>query len=424
MGNHNSVSATKIEKRYIEIISSVSPQVTHREFTKNALLDSSKKLSKMFRRESGLIENESNKENSGIQKVSDLILTKSLDGKIKRIIRAPDSSSAGEIIMGTPVLKNKPEEPVQLFFIKPICYIPKLKNMPLKNEELAPKGVSFLNDDSLPVSPEKNKLETSSHKSSGSKIGSNKKNSWSISNKKKTNVFYKSVDFAGEKYRVSNKFKNGCAYEGEVDQNRTRNGLGSYCWTDGSKYTGQWTDNMPQGQGKLETADKDVYEGEWLAGLAHGKGTLTTPLGSMYVGQWKNDLQHGNGVETWIDGAIYEGQFEEGQKNGKGKQVFADKSVYMGGFLNNQMAGNGVLELANGKVFEGTWRGNKMEGEGVIKWKTGRVFNGLFLAGKISGKGEMISGKGIRTLGIWEEGKLKNEVEVLEDSLFLEIVSS
>ena len=423
MGNHNSVSATKIEKRYIEIISSVSPQVTPRECTKNSLLEKSKKLSKMFRRESGLIENELNKENSGIQKFSDLILTKSLDGKIKRIICALDSSNAGEIIMGTPVLKNKPEEPVQLFFIKPICYNPKLENMPMKNEEIAPKGVSFVNNSSLPVSPEK-KLETSDYKSSRSKIGSNKKDSWSISNKKKTNLFYKSVDFAGEKYRVSNKFKNGCVYEGEVDQNRTRNGLGSYFWTDGSKYTGQWKDNMPQGQGKLETADKNVYEGDWLAGLAHGRGTLTTPLGSMYIGQWKNDLQHGNGVETWIDGAIYEGQFEEGQKNGKGKQVFVDKSVYIGGFLNNKMEGSGILEYPNGKVFEGTWRDNKMEGEGVIRWKTGRVFNGLFLDGKKNGKGEMISGKGMRTLGIWEEGKFKNEVEVFEGPLFLEIVNS
>ena len=42
------------------------------------------------------------------------------------------------------------------------------------------------------------------------------------------------------------------------------------------------------------------------------------PQGSKYTGDWLNDLQSGKGTEEWSDGATYTGQYMGGRKNGKG----------------------------------------------------------------------------------------------------------
>ncbi len=52
--------------------------------------------------------------------------------------------------------------------------------------------------------------------------------------------------------------------------------LGTYTWSDGRKYVGQWRDNK-----------------------MNGKGTFTFPDGKMYIGEYKNDLRHGYGTMHW-----------------------------------------------------------------------------------------------------------------------------
>ena len=42
--------------------------------------------------------------------------------------------------------------------------------------------------------------------------------------------------------------------------------------------------------------------------------------GSRYEGEWVNDVQQGQGEETWADGARYNGNYENGMKNGKFKE--------------------------------------------------------------------------------------------------------
>ena len=43
-----------------------------------------------------------------------------------------------------------------------------------------------------------------------------------------------------------------------------RNGYGVQRWIDGSKYEGEWKDNMANGKGKLYHSDGDIYEGDWM----------------------------------------------------------------------------------------------------------------------------------------------------------------
>lgn len=41
-------------------------------------------------------------------------------------------------------------------------------------------------------------------------------------------------------------------------------GTGTYQWTDGRKYTGDWKDNMMHGFGVFTFEDERVYRGEYI----------------------------------------------------------------------------------------------------------------------------------------------------------------
>ncbi|MEJ6749001.1 MAG: hypothetical protein QNK60_03645 [Flavobacteriales bacterium] len=63
------------------------------------------------------------------------------------------------------------------------------------------------------------------------------------------------------------------------------NGYGTYTWSSG-----------------------DIYKGEWKAGFKEGKGTYTWDNGSKYVGEYKNGNFHGQGTYTWTSGNKYVGE--------------------------------------------------------------------------------------------------------------------
>ena len=56
---------------------------------------------------------------------------------------------------------------------------------------------------------------------------------------------------------------NGAVYQGQWTKLGKREGRGTQIWTDGSKYVGNWKDDMANGRGRLIHGDGDSYEGEW-----------------------------------------------------------------------------------------------------------------------------------------------------------------
>ena len=65
---------------------------------------------------------------------------------------------------------------------------------------------------------------------------------------------------------------------------------------------------MQHGQGAATYRDGHVYHGGWKEGAEHVQGTFTLTLadGSKYVGQFKNNLPNGHGTYTFADGRIVE----------------------------------------------------------------------------------------------------------------------
>ena len=97
--------------------------------------------------------------------------------------------------------------------------------------------------------------------------------------------------------------------------------------------------------------------------------------GSRYEGEWKNNLLHGIGIESWADGSHYEGQYRDDLKHGKGKISWADGFRYEGKWKNDHPHGLGIKTLPDGKIFEGKFKNGKAHGYGYLKSSEGEIIN-------------------------------------------------
>ncbi|XP_035770375.1 MORN repeat-containing protein 4-like [Neolamprologus brichardi] len=85
------------------------------------------------------------------------------------------------------------------------------------------------------------------------------------------------------------------------------------------------------------------------------RGSFTYSNGEEYHGEWKEGLRHGLGQLTFSDGTCYTGQFENGLFNGCGVLVFPDGSSqfppYLFALIKCMMrilCGAGVLAFVDG----------------------------------------------------------------------------
>eukprot|EP00931_Biecheleriopsis_adriatica_P104307 TRINITY_DN7898_c0_g1_i2.p1 TRINITY_DN7898_c0_g1~~TRINITY_DN7898_c0_g1_i2.p1 ORF type:complete len:296 (+),score=70.52 TRINITY_DN7898_c0_g1_i2:26-889(+) len=173
-------------------------------------------------------------------------------------------------------------------------------------------------------------------------------------------------------------------YNGQVAGGK-RHGKGTLTYTGaqaGAVYTGEWVNDLREGLGKLELADKSTYDGEFKAGLKHGKGRFLFASKNTYEGQYHQDNMHGQGSYTWTDGRIYTGQWNRGV-----------------------MGPKGVMTWSDGRLYEGVFDNGHKHGEGTMKWPDGRSYAGQWLNGKQHGEGIATSAKGDRRKCEWSDGK-------------------
>jgi len=103
--------------------------------------------------------------------------------------------------------------------------------------------------------------------------------------------------------------------------------VGTYKFSNGDQYTGEWKRDRMNGNGILfkralgtfTYANGDVFEGEWKEGQRDGKGVMNYANEDKYDGDWKEDKKNGRGVLTTKDGDTYEGEYKDDLKDGRGK---------------------------------------------------------------------------------------------------------
>ncbi|XP_014662754.1 PREDICTED: MORN repeat-containing protein 4-like [Priapulus caudatus] len=94
--------------------------------------------------------------------------------------------------------------------------------------------------------------------------------------------------------------------------------------------------------------------------------------GSEYTGEWNDDgKRHGLGYMTFSDGSSYDGRFENGLCNGYGVMMFLDKSRYQGEFTSGKFHGLGIFQRSDGMMFEGEFQDGKINGLGVVTYADG-----------------------------------------------------
>lgn len=120
-------------------------------------------------------------------------------------------------------------------------------------------------------------------------------------------------------------FRNGDVYVGEF-ANDMRNGKGVYTYFDGSVYEGSYVDNKRNDENasmtiKYSDGTQDVYVGSFVNDSREGKGSYTWSNGDSYVGNFTANNMNGEGTYKWANGRTYTGQFNMGN-------IVKDPSVY------------------------------------------------------------------------------------------------
>lgn len=198
-------------------------------------------------------------------------------------------------------------------------------------------------------------------------------------------------------------------YTGEFSGDK-RQGEGRCSFANGDVYEGSWYADVREGYGKLAYANGDTYEGGWHEDMRTGQGRQDYATGSWYVGSWLFDVENGlgRGFLQVPQRGVYEGEFKDGFPHGVGKFVYDNGDVYEGGFECGVRCGIGRCVTAVGAVFEGAWRDDVREGEGTEAWPNGDHYDGAWSNGARTGVGEMRYGTGDTFVGEWEANTRKN----------------
>ncbi len=206
-------------------------------------------------------------------------------------------------------------------------------------------------------------------------------------------------------------YPSGARYTGHFRDGKI-DGQGTLYFSNGNRYDGNWKDHYREGRGKLVFTNGDTYEGEFRRSRINGRGIMRFANGDHYDGQWRNDLQHGKGVYKYSDGDRYEGEFKQGKLHGNGTMFYHDGSRYAGHWKNNKKHGDGTYVKTDGTRISGNWRQGKYQSSAsndtpYVAEADTDVTNGLRDCNKVycnNERGQYVYGDGSRWEGDFRSG--------------------
>eukprot|EP00441_Pelagodinium_beii_P016259 CAMPEP_0197658096 /NCGR_PEP_ID=MMETSP1338-20131121/45026_1 /TAXON_ID=43686 ORGANISM="Pelagodinium beii, Strain RCC1491" /NCGR_SAMPLE_ID=MMETSP1338 /ASSEMBLY_ACC=CAM_ASM_000754 /LENGTH=1144 /DNA_ID=CAMNT_0043234607 /DNA_START=73 /DNA_END=3508 /DNA_ORIENTATION=+ len=203
-------------------------------------------------------------------------------------------------------------------------------------------------------------------------------------------------------------------YEGQWSHGK-RDGQGKLTYnSDGtSYYEGGWHVGQKHGFGKQLWPSGNGYEGQWKLGKMSGTGTMTWRYGSSaekYTGDWVDNCPHGEGTHTWMvaEPSAPEGTSEswlrspppsagpltkvnqlqpaDGRKHDP-HQMHQHQQLnnrYTGQWVWGRREGKGTFYYANGAYYHGDWKHHKKDGSGRHTFDDGKVYEGPFEADRMT----------------------------------------
>ena len=220
-------------------------------------------------------------------------------------------------------------------------------------------------------------------------------------NKRSEGVFYNGF-LLGQGIII---FSNGEILTGNFLRGKM-NGNGEHVRKDGSIYKGIFKNGKYDGLGKEFFEDGTKFEGFFTDGQKK-YGTFQWSNGSKFQGQFLNGVFHGKGVYNWANNKTYNGNWANGKMNGKGKFSYPDGSYYEGEFVNGKKCGFGLYKWENDKYYEGKWKNDKQNGFGIYHDKN-KVIKGFWIDGKLKDRNS--NNKIKRNLSYMIKNKKSNDI--------------
>jgi hypothetical protein len=174
-----------------------------------------------------------------------------------------------------------------------------------------------------------------------------------------------------------------------------RQGLGTYQFSSGAKYTGQFNAGQSEGSGSCYWPDGSYYHGEWAQGLPHGKGVRVLANGKQQIGRF----EAGN----------YVGPVPQEQMGARGGSAAAAAQHSEGCISGDCHNGRGVYAFRSGAVYAGEFRDGEIHGTGVCHYSDGRQYRGQWRHRQPDGQGTMVFPDGSQRAGRWERGQPVDE---------------
>lgn len=217
--------------------------------------------------------------------------------------------------------------------------------------------------------------------------------------------------FAGNAYEGPYYYKNEQAVFAGQMKAGMREGRGFMAYADGNLYEGYFERDTTNICGRLVFDNGDVFEGDISEMSMNGQGIYyNNSVGSKYTGQFKDDMPHGHGKEEWTDGTFYEGGFAAGAKHGKGVFKTKEGSIYEGEFKQGAFNGKGTFTTTSKTKIRGTWKSAELQSPAEITYEDGKTYKGdVNKDMKPHGNG-IIVGPKKRYSGTFRNGSLDGEV--------------
>jgi len=191
--------------------------------------------------------------------------------------------------------------------------------------------------------------------------------------------------------RMSMQFEDGSKYRGDWStRGLGAHGQGTLTYATvrtekgvvvpGARYIGGFKRHLFEGLGTYWYSNGDKYSGPWRKGEKAGpNGTFTRASdGAVLVGEWSGDKANGFCKCTYGNGATYEGFYREDMKDGEGCYRTVTGDEYRGEFQQDRILGRGLfIDKKNHTSYHGTFHNSKRHGR-TDEEATFGLHHGLF----------------------------------------------
>ena len=150
-------------------------------------------------------------------------------------------------------------------------------------------------------------------------------------------------------------YEDNSKYEGQKS-NGMRNGKGTYEFSGGFKYIGNWRDDEMSGFGTMYVNAEILYEGEWKNNLFHGRGLLHNLERPDIV----NETIRSNLDDIHLTWHRYEGEFYKGLRHGYGTLFYSNGDFFFGNFRKGNIHGKGSYTKPGSYKIAAVWEENNL----------------------------------------------------------------